>query len=117
MAKDIGHSVFSLNIIYVLSEVHMNLPNRLSFQQNHVAEHQTSLKWPVLLNIPITILHFLFNRGEEQVEAVALVELQQVRLVVGIDDKVTATRLVISRSEPIYNKVYNLLAEVESLIL
>ncbi len=75
----------------------LTLSYRWSFQQNHVAEHKASLQWAVFLNIPIAIMHFLFEGRKEQVKAIALVELQQVRLVVGINDKVAATGLRTAR--------------------
>ncbi|MBQ8051607.1 MAG: hypothetical protein IJ197_08570 [Bacteroidaceae bacterium] len=63
-------------------------PNRWPFQQNHITEHQTGFQQAVLLYVPIAVLHLLFKRREEKIEAVALVELQQVRLVVGLVGKI-----------------------------
>ena len=57
--------------------MNFRLSYRWSFQQNHVAKHEASLQRAVLLDIPIAILHLLFEGRKEQVEPVALVERPQ----------------------------------------
>ena len=45
-----------------------------------------------------------------------MIEIQQMRLVVGIHNEVTATRLITWRSEPIHNKINNLRTKMETFI-
>ena len=82
-------------------------PNGWPFQKNHVTKHKAGLQRTIFFGVLIAVLHFLLKRRKEKIKAVTLIEIQQVRLVVGIHNKVTATRLITWRSEPIHNKINN----------
>lgn len=50
-------------------------------------------------------------------EAIALVKIQQVRLVVCIHNEVSAARLVVGRGKPRHYKINNLRAEMQAFVL
>lgn len=84
-------------------------------QKNQITEHQTCRQWLGIIQRETTVFPFLLFGAKEEDQIVALVELNQPRFVVSINNQEPAARLVVVAAEPSCYKVNDLWPQMQVL--